>query len=89
MDDHHTAEDCGIALGTAVRDALGDRAGIRRFGYAYAPLDEALARVVVDVSGRPFAQVGLGLKRDKLGELSPFHPFRFKQAQSEEQSWPS
>ena len=54
MDPHHTVEDVGIAFGQALRQALGDRAGIARFGHAYAPLDEALARVVVDCSGRPF-----------------------------------
>ena len=54
MDPHHTVEDVGIALGQAIRQALGDRAGITRFGHAYAPLDEALARAVVDCSGRPF-----------------------------------
>ena len=54
MDPHHTVEDVGIALGTALRQALGDRKGIARYGHAYAPLDEALARVVVDCSGRPF-----------------------------------
>jgi imidazoleglycerol-phosphate dehydratase len=54
MDPHHSVEDVGIALGQAIRQALGDRAGIARFGYAYAPLDEALARVVIDCSGRPF-----------------------------------
>jgi imidazoleglycerol-phosphate dehydratase len=54
MDPHHTVEDVGIALGQAVRYALGDRAGITRYGHAYAPLDEALARVVVDCSGRPY-----------------------------------
>jgi len=54
MDPHHTVEDVGIALGQAVRQALGDRAGIARYGHAYAPLDEALARVVIDCSGRPF-----------------------------------
>ena len=70
VDDHHTAEDCGIVLGTALRDALGDRVGIRRFGHAYAPLDEALARAVVDISGRPYARVDLGLERERLGELS-------------------
>lgn len=70
IDDHHTAEDCGIALGTALQQALGSRAGIRRFGYAYAPLDEALARAVVDISGRPFSDVNLGLARERLGELS-------------------
>lgn len=70
VDDHHTAEDCGIVLGQALDQALGNRVGIQRFGYAYAPLDESLARAVVDISGRPFADVNLGLKRDKLGELS-------------------
>jgi imidazoleglycerol-phosphate dehydratase len=54
MDPHHSVEDVGIALGQAIRQALGDRAGIARYGYAYAPLDEALARVVIDCSGRPF-----------------------------------
>jgi imidazoleglycerol-phosphate dehydratase len=56
MDPHHTVEDVGIALGQAIRQALGDRAGIIRFGHAYAPLDEALARVVVDCSGRPYLE---------------------------------
>jgi imidazoleglycerol-phosphate dehydratase len=54
MDPHHSVEDVGIALGQAIRQALGDRAGIVRYGYAYAPLDEALARVVIDCSGRPY-----------------------------------
>lgn len=54
IDAHHTVEDVGIALGQAVKSALGDRAGIERYGFAYAPLDEALARVVIDCSGRPF-----------------------------------
>ena len=54
MDPHHTVEDIGIVLGQAVREALGDRRGIARYGHAYAPLDEALARVVVDCSGRPY-----------------------------------
>ena len=70
VDDHHTAEDCALALGNAIDQALGERAGINRFGYAYAPLDEALARAVVDLSGRPFAAVDLGLDRDAIGELS-------------------
>jgi imidazoleglycerol-phosphate dehydratase len=51
---HHTVEDVGIVLGQAVREALGDRRGIARYGHAYAPLDEALARVVIDCSGRPY-----------------------------------
>lgn len=70
IDDHHTAEDCALALGEAVATALGDRAGIARFAHAYAPLDEALARSVVDISGRPFARVELGLVRDTIGTLA-------------------
>jgi len=54
VDYHHTVEDVGIAIGTALSKALGDKAGIRRYGHAYVPMDEALARVVVDCSGRPF-----------------------------------
>ena len=54
IEPHHSVEDCGIVIGQAVREALGSRAGIARFGHAYAPLDEALARVVIDISGRPF-----------------------------------
>ncbi len=70
VDDHHTAEDCALALGQALDQALGDRRGIQRFAHAYAPLDEALARVVVDLSGRPSAVVDLDLKREFLGELA-------------------
>jgi imidazoleglycerol-phosphate dehydratase len=70
VDDHHTAEDCALALGQAIDRALGDRRGIARFGYAFAPLDEALARVVVDLSGRPFAAVDLGLRRESIGGLA-------------------
>jgi imidazoleglycerol-phosphate dehydratase len=54
IDPHHTVEDVGIALGQGLREALGDRRGIARYGHAYAPLDESLARVVIDCSGRPF-----------------------------------
>jgi imidazoleglycerol phosphate dehydratase HisB len=70
IDDHHTAEDCALALGGAVDRALGDRAGIARFGSAHAPLDEALARAVVDLSGRPWPEVDLGLRREMLGSLA-------------------
>ena len=70
VDDHHTAEDCALALGDAVDRALGDRAGINRFGWAFAPLDEALARVVVDLSGRPWPEIELGLERERLGSLA-------------------
>lgn len=70
IDDHHTAEDCALTLGSAIDQALSERRGIQRFGHAYAPLDEALARAVVDLSGRPHAAIDLGLTREKLGELS-------------------
>lgn len=70
VDDHHTAEDCALAVGEAVDRALGERAGIARFGSAHAPLDEALARAVVDLSGRPWPEVHLGLERETLGGLA-------------------
>ncbi|HKA58939.1 MAG TPA: imidazoleglycerol-phosphate dehydratase HisB [Gemmatimonadales bacterium] len=70
VDDHHTAEDCGLALGEAIDRALGERRGVNRFGWALAPLDEALARAVVDLSGRPFAAIDLGLQRERVGELA-------------------
>lgn len=70
IDDHHSVEDCALALGQAVDSALGDRAGIARFGYAYAPLDESLCRCVVDFSGRPHATVELGFTRERLGEVA-------------------
>jgi len=70
VDDHHTAEDCALALGRAFDQALGERRGIRRFGTAYAPLDESLARAVVDLSGRAHATVDLGLDQGRIGELS-------------------
>ena len=70
VDDHHTAEDVALALGHALDSALGDRRGIARFGSAMVPLDEALSRVAIDLSGRPFADVQLGLRRDCLGTLA-------------------
>ena len=70
VDDHHTVEDCALALGSAIDQCLGERRGIARFGWAYAPLDEALARVVVDLSGRPAPVVSLGLKRERLGQVA-------------------
>lgn len=70
VDDHHTAEDCALALGAAIDTALGERRAFARFGHAYAPLDEALARAVVDLSGRPYAVVELGLRREAIGGLS-------------------
>jgi imidazoleglycerol-phosphate dehydratase len=70
VDDHHTAEDCALALGAAFDRALHERRGIRRFGHDFAPLDEALARVVVDFSGRPSAHVDLGFKRERIGDIA-------------------
>jgi imidazoleglycerol-phosphate dehydratase len=70
VDDHHTAEDCALAIGEALDHALGERRGVNRFGWALAPLDEALARAVVDLSGRPFSDVALDLRREAMGELS-------------------
>jgi imidazoleglycerol phosphate dehydratase HisB len=70
VDDHHTVEDCAIVLGGALDELLGERRGITRFGSAYAPLDEALARVVVDLSGRPWPEVDLGLRRERLGAVA-------------------
>ncbi len=67
IDDHHTVEDVGITLGQALKQALGDKKGIRRFGHAYCPLDEALSRVVVDFSGRPGLQFHVGYPRAQVG----------------------
>lgn len=68
MDPHHTVEDVGIVLGQAIRQALGDKAGIVRFGFAYAPLDESLARTVVDCSGRPFLEYNADLYEAVIGK---------------------
>ena len=70
VDDHHTVEDTGLALGAAIDQALGQRRGIERFAHAYAPLDEALARVVVDLSGRPFARVAIPFAREVVGDVA-------------------
>ena len=70
IDEHHTVEDVGIVLGQALAGAIGDKAGITRFSEAYAPLDEALSRVVVDLSGRGFLVFRGELGREKVGDLS-------------------
>ena len=70
VDDHHTAEDCALALGQALDEALGERRGIARFGSAFAPLDEALARAVVDFSGRGWGVAELALTGERIGALS-------------------
>ena len=67
IDQHHSVEDVGLALGQAIKEALGDKAGIRRFGEAACPLDEALVRVTVDLSGRPFLVYTLDIKRARVG----------------------
>jgi imidazoleglycerol-phosphate dehydratase len=73
VDGHHTVEDTGIVLGQALSQALGDRAGIRRYGSALVPLDEALARAVVDVSGRPFLHYAVDIPRwQMLGDYDVF-----------------
>ena len=70
VDGHHTSEDCALVVGEALDRILGDRNGIERFGYAYCAMDEALARVVVDLSGRPASVVLLGLRRERIGTMA-------------------
>jgi imidazoleglycerol-phosphate dehydratase len=69
IDAHHTVEDVGITLGQAVAKAIGDKKGIRRYGHAYVPLDEALSRVVIDFSGRPGLEFHVPFKRAMIGSL--------------------
>lgn len=77
IDDHHTVEDIGIVLGTALKEALGAKAGVRRFGWASVPLDETLAQVTVDLSGRPYLvyRVDLPQRRIKAFDLGLFEDF--------------
>ncbi|RMG91737.1 MAG: imidazoleglycerol-phosphate dehydratase HisB [Zetaproteobacteria bacterium] len=69
IDAHHTVEDVGICIGEALRDAIGDKAGIMRYGYAYVPLDEALSRVVLDLSGRPGLEYHVSFPKDRVGDF--------------------
>ena len=69
IDFHHTAEDCGIVLGQALRQALGDKRGIRRYGQCLLPMDEALVECALDISGRPFLAWNVAFARDKVGEM--------------------
>jgi imidazoleglycerol-phosphate dehydratase len=69
IDAHHTVEDIGITIGMAVAKALGDKSGIRRFGHAYVPLDEALSRAVIDFSGRPGLEFRADFTRARVGEF--------------------
>ncbi|ARP93064.1 imidazoleglycerol-phosphate dehydratase HisB [Bordetella genomosp. 13] len=67
IDDHHTVEDVGITLGMAIAKAIGDKKGLRRYGHAYVPLDEALSRVVIDFSGRPGLEYHIDFTRARIG----------------------
>lgn len=69
IDAHHTVEDAGITLGQAFAKAIGDKKGIRRYGHAYVPLDEALSRVVIDLSGRPGLEYHVDYTRARIGEF--------------------
>ncbi len=69
IDDHHTIEDIGICLGQALRQAVGDKRGIQRYGHAYVPLDEALSRVVIDLSGRPGLTFNAQFTRAQIGQF--------------------
>ena len=69
IDDHHTVEDIGITLGQAFSDAIGDKKGLTRYGHSYVPLDEALSRVVIDLSGRPGLELGVKFTRDRVGSF--------------------
>ena len=77
LDAHHTVEDIGITLGQAVNEAIGDKKGIRRYGHAYVPLDEALSRVVIDFSGRPGLVYNVEFARQMVGDFDVdlFHEF--------------
>lgn len=77
IDAHHTVEDIGITLGQAIAKALGDKKGIRRYGHAYVPLDEALSRVVIDFSGRPGLEYRVEFPRVRVGDFDVdlFHEF--------------
>ena len=79
IDGHHTVEDVGIALGQAVHKAVGDKKGIRRYGHAYVPLDEALSRVVIDLSGRPGLVMHVPFKSGMIGEFDTQLAFEFFQ----------
>ena len=77
VDYHHTVEDVGLTLGQAFKDALGDKQGIRRFGEASCPLDETLARVVVDLSGRPYLSYNVKIRPGRVGNFDTDLPHEF------------
>jgi imidazoleglycerol-phosphate dehydratase len=76
IDAHHTVEDAGITFGQAFAQALGDKKGIRRYGHAYVPLDEALSRVVIDLSGRPGIEYHVDYTRARIGDFPRLHQSR-------------
>ncbi len=80
VDDHHTVEDTALVVGACIAKALAERRGVERFGHAYAPLDEALVRAVVDLSGRPFARVKLNFVRPNLGDVATENLVHFFQS---------
>lgn len=82
VDDHHTVEDLGICLGMALKRAVGEMAGIRRYGFSYVPMDEALVRVCIDVSNRPFLQYNVGLPDQKVGSFDTSLTKEFLRAMS-------
>jgi len=77
VDFHHTVEDIGLTLGQAFKEALGDKQGIRRFGQASCPLDEALAQVVIDLSGRPYLSYNVKLRPGRVGDFDTDLPHEF------------
>ncbi|WP_373019233.1 imidazoleglycerol-phosphate dehydratase HisB [Thiomicrorhabdus sp.] len=79
IDDHHTVEDIGITLGQALKEAVGDKKGITRYGHAYVPLDEALSRVVIDLSGRPGLVFNADFTRARIGQFETELVFEFFQ----------
>lgn len=84
VDCHHTVEDLGICMGKALREALGDKAGIRRYGAAYVPMDEALARAVLDFSGRSYMRLGASFPAERVGVLETECVQEFFRALSEQ-----
>ncbi|MBS7658516.1 MAG: imidazoleglycerol-phosphate dehydratase HisB [Candidatus Bathyarchaeia archaeon] len=66
---HHLIEDVGVAIGSAILEALGEKKGIKRFGYAYTVMDESLARTVIDLSGRPYAKINLKVSQEKIEDM--------------------
>jgi len=82
IDDHHSVEDIGICLGKAIAEALQEKAGIVRYGHSYLPMDEALVRVVLDISNRPFLQYNVNVAEQKLGAFDTFLAKEFFRAVS-------